>query len=78
MFKTALILTAVGSLNWGLVALFDFNLVTAIFGAGTFFTNAVYVVVAAAAVVALGMGLTSNESSSRSTTTDREPAYGNQ
>lgn len=30
------ILLVIGGLNWGLVGLFDFNLVTAIFGHGAF------------------------------------------
>ncbi len=34
----ALVLLVVGGLNWGFVGLFDFNLVTTIFGAGTFAT----------------------------------------
>ena len=32
--KIALILTLVGALNWGLIGLFSFNLVEAIFGSG--------------------------------------------
>lgn len=32
--KIALILTIVGALNWGLIGLFSFNLVEAIFGSG--------------------------------------------
>lgn len=37
----ALVLTVVGGLNWGLVGLLNFNLVTTIFGAGTL-TSLVY------------------------------------
>lgn len=39
----------VGGLNWGLVGLFDFNLVTSIFGSGSF-TTIIYVLVAIGAV----------------------------
>jgi len=40
-----LILVIVGGLNWGLVGLFDFNLVAAIFGAGSGLARLVYVLV---------------------------------
>ena len=30
--KTALVLTIIGALNWGMIGLFNFNLVEAIFG----------------------------------------------
>jgi len=33
--KIALIVTIIGAINWGLIGLFDFNLVAWIFGAGT-------------------------------------------
>ena len=32
----AYILLVIGGINWGLVGLFDFNLVSSLFGAGTF------------------------------------------
>ena len=41
----ALILVIVGALNWGLIGLFDFNLVTMLFGKGTLFTRIVYCLV---------------------------------
>lgn len=46
----ALILLIVGGLNWGLVALLDTNLVTAVLGEASVLTNAVYVLVALSAV----------------------------
>lgn len=46
----ALILIIVGGLNWGLVGLADFNLVSAIFGADTALTNLIYILVGAAAI----------------------------
>lgn len=45
-----LTLVIVGGLNWALVALFDFNLVTEIFGTGTA-TDVVYVLVGFAALM---------------------------
>ena len=49
---TALII--VGGLNWGLVGAFDFNLVDAIFGAGSVLSKIVYILVGISAVVAIG------------------------
>jgi uncharacterized protein len=48
----ALVLIIVGGLNWGLVGLFDFNLVAAIFGADTWITNLIYILVGLAAIYA--------------------------
>jgi uncharacterized protein len=54
-----IILAAVGALNWGLVALFRFDLVAFVAGGGKSFgeltplTRIVYLLVAAAGVVAL-------------------------
>ncbi len=47
----ALILVIIGALNWGLVGLFSFDLVAAIFGAGTIPARVVYVVVAIAGLI---------------------------
>jgi len=56
----ALILVIIGGLNWGLVGLFSFNLVTAIFGAMTLISRIVYILVGLAAIymliLALGKG----------------------
>lgn len=49
----ALVLIIVGGINWGLVGLFDFNLVAAIFGADSVLTNLVYILVGIAALYAL-------------------------
>jgi uncharacterized membrane protein YuzA (DUF378 family) len=42
----SLILVIVGALNWGLVGLFDVDLVAAIFGSGSTLSRLVYVLVA--------------------------------
>lgn len=42
---TTLILVIVGGVNWGLVGLFGFDLVAAIFGAGSGLSRIVYVLV---------------------------------
>ena len=42
----AFILLAIGGLNWGLIGIFNFNLVSAIFGAGMNFGNSfIYILV---------------------------------
>ena len=34
--KLCLVITIIGAVNWGLIGLFDFNLVEALFGTGWF------------------------------------------
>lgn len=51
MHKTAYALVIVGALNWGLVALFDFNLVSAIFGGWPGVEKLIYILVGISAVV---------------------------
>ena len=46
----SIILLVVGGLNWGLVGLFNFDLVAAIFGAGSMLAKVVYVLVGICAV----------------------------
>ncbi len=48
--KTALWLTIIGGLNWGLIGLFDFNLVAAVFGGGNLISRIVYILVGLSAV----------------------------
>jgi len=38
----SLILTIIGALNWGLIALFDLNLVSTLFGDDTLVTELIY------------------------------------
>jgi uncharacterized membrane protein YuzA (DUF378 family) len=45
-----LVLVIIGGLNWGLVGLMEFDLVAALFGAGSLVTNLVYVIVGLAAL----------------------------
>ena len=47
------VLLFVGGLNWGLVGLFNWNLVTWIFGMGSFLERLVYVLVGLSAVWAI-------------------------
>jgi len=48
-----LILIIIGGLNWGLVGLFNFNLVSAIFGVQTFWTELIYTLVFLSAIYEL-------------------------
>lgn len=53
--KVLLVLTIVGAINWGLVGLFDINLVTSIFGSTTFLTRMIYTLIAIAGIVNIGI-----------------------
>ncbi|MCF7846565.1 MAG: DUF378 domain-containing protein [Candidatus Gracilibacteria bacterium] len=48
------LLVIIGAVNWGLVGVFDFNLVTWLFGAGVV-TQVIYILVGVSALVQLGM-----------------------
>jgi hypothetical protein len=52
--KLALLLVVIGGVNWGLVGLFNFDLVATVFGAMSFLTRTVYIVVGLSAVYLLG------------------------
>lgn len=55
LYKTCLTLVVVGALNWMLVGLFNFNLVSAIFGDMSLLSRIVYVVVGISGLVCLGI-----------------------
>lgn len=40
-----LIISIIGCVNWGLIGLFDFNLVDMLFGTGSILSRAVYILV---------------------------------
>ena len=44
LYKIALTIGIIGCLNWGLVGLFNFNLVEYLFGDGSLLTKIVYLV----------------------------------
>lgn len=44
------VLVIIGGLNWGLIGLFDFNVVSALFGIDTWFSSLVYIVVGLSAL----------------------------
>ncbi|HET6432909.1 DUF378 domain-containing protein [Dyella sp.] len=45
-----LVLVIIGGINWGLIGLADFNLVAAIFGAGSVLSRIIYVLVGLSAL----------------------------
>ena len=53
--KLALIFTIIGSIVWGLIGLFDFNLITYIFGTGTMFSRIIYILYGVTALINIGL-----------------------
>lgn len=53
--KTCLVLTIVGAINWGLIGLLDFNLVSTIFGSGTMLERLIYILVGIAGIINIGI-----------------------
>jgi uncharacterized protein len=59
-----LLLVVVGGLNWGLVGLFNFDLVAALFGSGSLLSRIVYILVGLSAawqIVPLTKAISSDE-----------------
>jgi len=57
----ALILVVVGGLNWGLVGVFDFNLVDAIFGMIPMLSRIIYILVGLSAIYIIWMKLSKKD-----------------
>lgn len=55
LFKSALVLSIIGCINWGLVGLLNFNLVEYLFGDGSLLTRIVYVLVMVAGLITAGI-----------------------
>lgn len=53
MDYTSMVLIIVGGLNWGLVGLFNYNLVDSIFGMGSMLSRGVYIIVGIAALYSI-------------------------
>ena len=49
--KICLLLTIIGAINWGLIGIFDFNLVDTIFGTGSVLSRIIYSLVGIAGLV---------------------------
>ena len=53
--KVSLILIIIGALNWGLIGLFDFNLVETLFGIDNVITKIVYALVGIAGIIDISL-----------------------
>ena len=53
--KILLVVTIVGAINWGLVGLFDMNLVSTLFGSATLISRIIYTLIAIAGIVNIGI-----------------------
>ena len=49
--KIALTFTIIGALNWGLVGIFNFNLVDTLFGEGSVVSRIIYTIVAISGLI---------------------------
>lgn len=55
LFKSTLVISIIGCINWGLVGLFNFNLVEYLLGDGSLLTRIVYVLVMVSGLVNIGI-----------------------
>jgi len=53
--KILLVITIIGAVNWGLVGIFDIDLVALLFGAQSFLTKIVYTLVGVCGLVNIGI-----------------------
>ena len=53
--KTALVFTIIGAINWGLIGLFEFDLVATLFGDMSMLSRIIYVIVAICGLTNIGI-----------------------
>lgn len=53
--KIALVITLIGAINWGLVGLFDLDLVATVFGDMTMFSRIIYGLVGICGLINIGI-----------------------
>lgn len=53
--KIALVFTIIGAIVWGLIGLFDFNLIEVIFGDGSILSRIVYTIVGICGLINIGL-----------------------
>lgn len=53
--KIALVFTIIGAIVWGLIGLFDFNLVDFIFGNGSILSRIIYTIVGLCGLINIGL-----------------------
>lgn len=51
LLKTCLVIVIIGAINWGLVGIFNFNLVEFLFNEGSLITRIIYAIVFAAGLI---------------------------
>lgn len=55
LYKIALTIVIIGAINWGMLGVFNINLVSLLFGEETFFTNFVYALVGICGLISTGI-----------------------
>ena len=55
LYKVALVFVIIGALNWGMIGIFDVNLVSLLFGEDTIITNIVYAIVGICGLLSTGI-----------------------
>ena len=53
--KITLALIIIGAINWGLIGLFDFNLVSSLFGIDSMLTKIIYILVGISGVIDISL-----------------------
>lgn len=53
--KIALVFTIIGAINWGLVGIFDFNLVNALFNSMSIIEKIIYIIVGICGLINIGI-----------------------
>ena len=53
--KSALVLTIIGAINWGLIGIFNFDLVATIFGDMSLLSRIIYTLVGVAGLINIGI-----------------------
>jgi len=53
--KVCLVFTVIGAINWGLIGIFDFNLVTRLFAEGSMLARVIYIVIGACGLINIGI-----------------------
>ena len=55
LYKICLVFAIIAAVNWGLIGLFDFNLVTSIFESGSMIVKVIYTLVGIGGLVSIGI-----------------------
>lgn len=55
LYKVCLVLVIIGAINWGMIGLFNVNLVELLFGDNTFLSNFTYSIVGISGLISTGI-----------------------